>query len=57
MCSEARTYNIDTAVPSNSYDRIERTKVHAYNTHLGGVYCLVDERGQGNKILGVVVAQ
>lgn len=43
MCSEARTYNIDTAVPSNSYDRIERTKVHAYNTHLGGVYCLVDE--------------
>ena len=38
--SEGRTYNIDTAIPSNRYHRIERTEVHSHNTHLGGVIAL-----------------
>ena len=38
--SEGQTYNIDTAVPSNRYHRIERTEVHSHYTHLGGVITL-----------------
>ena len=52
--SECRTYNIDTAISSNSNDRVERTEVHAHNAHLGGVYCLVDEWGPGFRIEAVV---
>ena len=32
------TYNIDTAIPSNSNNRVERTKVHPNDAHLGGVW-------------------
>jgi len=34
---ESQTYDIDPSIPSNSYDGVERAKVHPNNAHFGGV--------------------